>query len=232
MIRQTPGRLYLAEQHGTVTTAQSSRRSVLSFGPFQNAQRPAEGRLLAFNEETLGGGQQLTLPAPRAAYCVLVPLTGEIGCGDELSQELVQVEEIWLSRVPAGRAVVLTNPYAGQAVRFLHLWLTDETDETPRRSAPARLFRYTFQQLEGKLAEVLSSPELPFALSLGRLQGRQEALYQPRHPEDLFFAYVLAGAFEIEGRLLHAHDGLTLRQAPEIELEALSNNALVVVISC
>lgn len=228
MIKQTPGRLYLAEQHGTLTTAQSSRSSVFSFGAFADVQRPAEGRLLAFNEETLSGGQQLTLPNSLATYCVVVPLTGEIGCGDALSQEVVQVEEVWVARVPAGRAVVLTNPYPDTAVSFLHIWLADAAAPATAR---AEVFQYTFQQLESGLLEVTGgSAQLPFALSLGRFTGRQEALYQPRRPDSLFFAYVLAGAFEIEGRLLHAKDGLALWQVAETELEALSNNALVVVL--
>ena len=168
------------------------------------------------------------MPNSLATYCVVVPLTGEIGCGDALSQEVVQVEEVWVARVPAGRAVVLTNPYPDTAVSFLHIWLADAAAPA---AACAELFQYTFQQLESGLLEVTGgSAQLPFALSLGRFTGRQEALYQPRRPDSLFFAYVLAGAFEIEGRLLHAKDGLALWQVAETELEALSNNALVVVL--
>lgn len=41
---------------------------------------------------------------------------------------------------------------------------------------------------------------------------------------------VLAGAFEVEGRLLHAHDGLALWDTATVELEALSPDALVLVV--
>ncbi|RSK35490.1 pirin family protein [Hymenobacter metallilatus] len=226
MTLQIPGRLYLADQHGTLTTPQSSRRSVFSFGPYQDAQRPAAGRLLALNEETLAGGHQLVLPASQAAHCLVLPLTGAVGCGDALSQELVQVEAVWAGLVSAGHQLVLSNPYAEEAVSFLHIWLA--LDASLAAQPQATTVAYTFQQVESGLAELVSTPDL--RLSLGRFGGRQEDVYRLHDTEALFFAYVLAGAFEVEGRLLHPNDGLALWQVQQVELEALSNNALVLVL--
>ncbi|MBC6988212.1 hypothetical protein H9I52_00875 [Hymenobacter sp. BT491] len=45
-----------------------------------------------------------------------------------------------------------------------------------------------------------------------------------------FFAFVVTGAFEVEGRLLHKRDGLALWYVQEVELKALSNDALVLVL--
>ena len=70
---------------------------------------------------------------------------------------------------------------------------------------------------------------LPFALRLGRFMGREEAVYKVQ-PGNQLFAFVVAGAFELEGRLLHEKDGLALWDAEEVELEALSNHALVLVV--
>ncbi|MDU0371027.1 hypothetical protein ACFPAF_11525 [Hymenobacter endophyticus] len=222
-----PARIFLADQHGLLTTPQSGRCSVFSFGPYQDAQRQPLGRLLAINEETLHGGQELVLPASQAAYCLVLPLTGEISCGVAAELALVQVEQAWGATVAAGAALTLRNPYAAEAVRFLHIWVA--APETP--PAPPETISYTFAQLENNLAELVStSGNRPFSLSLGRFNGREEAVYHLRHPDALFFAYVLAGAFEVEGRLLHARDGLALWQLRQAELEALSNNALVVVL--
>ena len=71
---------------------------------------------------------------------------------------------------------------------------------------------------------------LSFALSLGRFAGRHETEYKVQHAGSHLFAYVLAGAFEFEGRLLHEKDGLALWDMATLELEALSNNALVLVL--
>ncbi|UPL48178.1 pirin family protein [Hymenobacter sublimis] len=234
MSKHTPGRIYLADQHGQLRTPQSSRTSVLSFDGFTDEQRPAAGHLLAFNEETLAGGQHVVLPAPEAAYLILLPLTGEIClAGSSSEAKCAQVEEVVVSWLPAGATLHLTNPYDAEPVSFLHIWVA-AGQQTSRTAA---VFPYTFEQLENALVEVVPRaaelPQplgLPFSLSLGRFAGRQEALYCPAQTGTLVFAYVLAGAFEAEGRLLHAKDGLALWQAAEVELEALSNNALVVVL--
>lgn len=226
---QTPGRIYLADQHGTLTTAQSSRSSVFSFGPYQDAQRPALGSLLAFNEETLGRGQQLTLAAPQNAYCLVLPLTGAIRCQVAARAELVQVEQLWIGRLSARQLLTLQNPFPDEVVQLLHIWLTDEAALAAGRLPT--VLSYTFAALEQGLAELAGFAEQgPFSLRLGRFRGRQEAEYQVQQPGNLVFAYVLAGAFEAEGRLLHPHDGLALWPTQPVEIEALSNNALLVVL--
>ena len=45
-----------------------------------------------------------------------------------------------------------------------------------------------------------------------------------------FFAFVIEGAFELEGRLLHARDGLALWNLEKIEWEALSGGAILLVL--
>ena len=41
---------------------------------------------------------------------------------------------------------------------------------------------------------------------------------------------MIAAAFEAEGRLLHERDGLALFDTNEIEMEALSNDAMMLLI--
>jgi redox-sensitive bicupin YhaK (pirin superfamily) len=42
--------------------------------------------------------------------------------------------------------------------------------------------------------------------------------------------YVIEGAFEVQYRLLHARDGLALWEAERVEWEALSNDAILLVL--
>lgn len=228
MIPHTPGRIYLADQHGTLTTAQSSRSSVFSFGPYQDAQRPAEGRLLAFNEEVLRGGQQLTLAVPQAAYCLVLPLIGEVSCTVAAHTQSVEVEQVWAGLLAAGHQLVVQNSFAEETVQFLHIWIAAGN---PDSELQPTIWAYSFAELEQGLTELAGfTAHQPFSLSLGRFQGRQEAEYQVQQPGNLLFAYALAGAFEADGRLLHPHDGLALWPTQAVEVEALSNNALLIVL--
>ncbi|HSC39564.1 MAG TPA: hypothetical protein VLD19_16885, partial [Chitinophagaceae bacterium] len=98
----------------------------------------------------------------------------------------------------------------------------------------SRLFPFNLEDSPNKLVEafaplwdILSATNTGFAGSIGKFAGREEAVYKMKNPARGLFAFVLQGAFEVQYRLLHAGDGLGLWELPEIELEALSNDAII-----
>ncbi|MBC6608055.1 hypothetical protein H8B13_14605 [Hymenobacter sp. BT188] len=238
MIKQTPGKIFLGDQRGAAETAQYRRYSTFQFGAYVHEHKQAFGNLQAVNEETLGGGQQVTLKVTEATHVLIIPVTGAVRVG--LLQEtpaLTHVEEMHLLTVPAGSTLHFANPYDNEVITFLHLWIrVPQTAE----GALNRLFTFNCQDQPNQLVEVKqivpvqvadqTGVSLPFKVSIGRFAGRQETLYTLKKPTSQVFLFVLAGAFEVEGRLLHEKDGLALWDTAEVELEALSNEAVVVAI--
>ncbi|MCB2377975.1 hypothetical protein LGH70_10310 [Hymenobacter sp. BT635] len=226
MIQQTPGRIYLADQRGLTETSRFRRHSTFNFDGYQQEFKEPFGRLRALNEETLAGGHRLELTAETASLVLVLPIIGAVGVAGGSTVATVQVEEAQLLHLPAQSVISFTNLYETELISFLHIWLT--AADFP---APPQLFSFDFQALENNLAVIVSAAaQAGIALSLGRFAGRQEAVYSPQNAEAHLFAFVLAGAFEVEGRLLHEKDGLALWQAAAVELEALSNDALVLVL--
>lgn len=223
----TPGQIYLADQRGLVASAQQQRHCTFNFGAYVAEGRAAFGRLQAFNEESLAPGQAVEFEVPQATHLLLLPVTGAVAFeASVLAPGSADVEEVQLLTLPAGSTVKLRNPYPDAVITFLHLWLEADAG-TPTASQG---FTYQFEKLDNQLAELVPPAGLPFSLSLGRFQGRHEAVYRVREAGHRLFAFVLAGAFELEGRLLHAKDGLALWHCPAAELEALSNDALVLLL--
>jgi hypothetical protein len=64
---------------------------------------------------------------------------------------------------------------------------------------------------------------------VGRFKGRGENGYS-LSPSSALYSFVLAGVFEIDGRLLHERDGIALWATDKIEMEALSNDAILLTI--
>ena len=219
--------IYLADQRGQLATAQQQRLSTLNFGPYAAEGRAAFGRLWAFNEESLAPGQAVALPVAEATLLVLLPITGAVGYqGAGALGGTADVEQVLVLPLPAGSTLHLHNPYPNAVITFLHLWLAAEAP----LPAAAQTFAYRFGQLENTLAELVPLGPLPFGLHLGRFQGRHEAALSVGAAGSLVFAFVLAGAFELQNCLLHAGDGLGLRDCTTVELEALSNEALVLLL--
>jgi quercetin 2,3-dioxygenase len=220
-------RLYLADQRGLLTTAQRQCLSTLNFGAYMAEGRAPFGRLRALNEERLAPGQAVALPVAEATLLVLLPIEGAVAYqGPAGLAGTTDVEQVQVLALPAGSTVALRNPYPDAVITFLHLWLAAEASV----EANGQLFAYSFGQLENTLAELVSLGPLPFGLHLGRFQGRCEAAHLVQASGNSVFAFVLAGAFELQNCLLHAGDGLGLRDCATVELEALSNGALVLLL--
>ncbi|WP_245119881.1 pirin [Hymenobacter volaticus] len=232
MIKQTPGTIYLAEQRGLVETSEFRRYSTFNFGPYAHEHKTPFGNLCVVNEETLGGGQHLEYTVEQASYIILIPIIGEVTAATIAGSATVGVEQLQLLTVPANTTVQLTNPYETELVTFLQLWVRAEW---PIQEISSYISDFQLTAIEKQLFPIVPSTNskislaLPFAVSIGRFAGRQEVVYQLENQAS-FFAFVLAGAFEAQGRLLQEKDGLALWNTKEVELEALSNNALLVVI--
>jgi len=239
MTTQAPGKIYLADQRGVLENSQFRRQSTFSFGAFQNEHKAPFGRLYGLNEETLAGGHTIEFAVADNAYIVLLPITGAVafstGGG---THGTVEAEEITTIAAPAGTTLTLRNPFANELSSFLHVWVRATKPPAVPHPAIAMTTVFDGPMLENQLRELVSArieeyppiePNLPLVLSLGRFMGRHEAVYHVT-PGSSLFAFVIAGAFEVEGRLLHEKDGLALWNVAEIALEALSNHALVLVL--
>ncbi|MVN75325.1 hypothetical protein GO988_03205 [Hymenobacter sp. HMF4947] len=230
MAAQTPGKIFLADQRGLVETSYHRRYCTFSFGDYAHAHKGPFGRLHGFNEETLAGTQTLALPIGQATYVLLIPITGDLAYRTAtLPMATLQVGEMQLLTLPSGDALHLANPYETELISFLHLWV-----HAAEPTLPIATQRFTFNlaAAPNQLIEVLpplANQGLPFGVRIGQFAGRREANYHVQPGAD-FFAFVLAGAFEVEGRLLHEHDGLALWQVADVELEALSNYATILVL--
>lgn len=231
----TPGKLFLADQRGVLETAEFRRFSTFQFGSYVHAHKQPFGRLLALNEETLAGGHTVSLPVTEACQLLILPLTGAVWVGAELgSAALVDVAQLYVLSATAGSTVQFINPYETELISFLHLWL-----RAPAGTEAAQVLAFDLDSYPNQLVAATPIPAeppsgalpstWPFEVQLGRFAGRTETTCAV--PEgSFFFTFVLAGAFELAGRLLHAGDGLALWDIPAVELEALSNEAVLITL--
>lgn len=65
---------------------------------------------------------------------------------------------------------------------------------------------------------------------IGKYDGRRDDIYRLSNEAAGVFVFVIEGAFEVQNRLLHPRDGLVLWDLAEVEFEALSNEAMLMLI--
>ncbi|KAJ8604038.1 hypothetical protein MRB53_041964 [Persea americana] len=132
---QTSARIYLADQRGLCTTPQQQRFSTFNFGTYRAEGRAPFGQLLAFNEESLAPGQAVTFAVAQAVQLLLLPIVGAVTyLGPAGLLGTTDVEQAQLLALPAGTTMQLRNPYEGEVVTFLHIWLAGRVSTA--RGAP------------------------------------------------------------------------------------------------
>lgn len=218
------GKIFLAEQRGLKETNKVRRFSTFNFEGFKNPDKTSVDELYMLNDEMLAGEQKTCFEVDRDSYIIILPITGAVNYLDDSENETdVDVEEAVIVYVEQGANITLSNPFENDIVNYLCIGI--KADE-PMENNPQ--FCNFDLSIQNELIKIKAS-EVPFILNIGRFDGRREATYILNKLSKLY-AFVITGAFEVDGRLLHEKDGLALWNTEEVELEALSNNAVILII--
>jgi len=233
MIQQTKGRIFLADQRGVQETAGYQGRYTFNFGRYFNEHKHAFGDVYLLNDDILAGGGTLKMPAKETSYIVLIPVAGAINCIHTAGHHsLVAAGQVLLMTAGQGDAITVSNPFSDHPINCLQIWI--RAGKT-REMRAALLYTYpdVNEHLNGMVALTggnRTALQTAFTISLGKFSGRGETVYLPKNNNAGIFIFIIEGAFEVEGRLLHARDGLALWDTGAVEMEALSNDAIIMTI--
>lgn len=217
-------KIFLADQRGLKQTHQLKRWSSFNFEDFNDVNKTAIDRLYLLNDDQLAGWQRTVFDIDRDSYIFILPITGAVNYADDKDNETdIDIEEALVVFVEKGTRVRLTNPFKNDIVNYLCICL--KADEI----IPNTPQYFHFDLTKGNELVKINTNSLPFRLSIGRFDGRNEAIVR-LNSTSTFYAFVISGAFEVNGCLLHEKDGLALWDTSKIGLEALSNNAVVLTL--
>lgn len=203
MIDTSSGRMLLAGARAHTETA--------SFRSYQTSFN----QQYKLYDNTLAGGESVQLQIAENTIVALLPTVGAIHIEGEGLLEAGQVQLL-------KGAAVISNPYEHELVNYLQLIFSDTNDE------PAL---YSFH-LQNRLTDLFAASMqngLLFA-SIGKFKGREEIVYETYQQGNGVFVFVLQGAFEVQYRLLETRDGLALWNVEQVEIEALSNDAILLLV--
>ncbi|MES3016157.1 MAG: hypothetical protein V4721_00190 [Bacteroidota bacterium] len=226
---ESPGQIFLSEQRGVISTKEYCRSCTFNFDSFLEADGQAFGLLYVLNDEILGSGATLKMAVYDDFWVVLIPVTGELNYAESegSTNNGIQPEQLRIGYMPAGSSFNVTNPYESDEINFLQLWIKAEGVRKP----VGIVLDFDLVETSGHLFNPdVEALGCPFKITLAKMDGRQEIVYDVSGKGASVFAFVLGGAFEVEGRLLHPRDGLGLWNITEIEAEALSEGAVLLIL--
>lgn len=232
MIMLSQAKIFLAEERGMNETRSFRSFQTFNFGKYFNEYKNPVGDIYLLNDDILDGDRSISMLLEEDSIVILLPVVGAIRYTDSLNNSsLLAAGQVQLISLAEGSSFSVSNPFKEDLVNFIQVWIRAE--HRPPLSNPF-INTYDVNERIDTLSIIsnlaTNDQPLPFALSIGKFNGRGETIYQPQTENVAVFIFVLEGAFEVEGRLLHARDGLALWKTDTIEMEALSNDAILFII--
>ncbi len=223
---ESKAKIFLANERGLTESDWFRTYNMFNEGCYISPHKESFGSLYMLNEETLAPDRRLTTEVREDSYLLLVPVVGGMQCSGT-GHHARQVEAGELLLWPAEKRSILRihNPY-GELVQFIQIGIKAEN-----ATLQNEVLQYPFQLTRDRISWMGEGREnpLPFVTGLGKYKGRSEDSCRLAADRSLF-VYVIQGAFEVQSRLLHAGDGLALWDCTEVEWEALSNDAIILLV--
>jgi hypothetical protein len=228
------GKIFLADERGREETIVYRTLSTFNFSNFFNQYKIAFGRLYVLNNNTLAAKHQLGRAIEKDSLVLLLPVAGDINYLDNRQeQQCLKPGELLHRSLKKGDTFSVTNPYEGELINYIEIWITADNENTRTATAVVDFDvdknRNLLLPLTSPLPAIHASDAV--AISIGKFDGRKDACYHPTNSKAGIFAFAIQGVFEVQGRLLQTNDGLALWNEPgAIEMESLSNDAIVLLI--
>ena len=223
-MQQTSAIIYLNEQRGLIESSDSKMLCTFNYKEYFNRDKQAFGSIFLFNELVLDSCAINTNVIEENCLFIIIPVTGTLNyqIGKNSRQEL-EVGETLVNPCQKGITFNIYNPYPKDQIHLIQIGIKSDLKIRQQEKYPLDL-----ASNPNELSEVFSI-ESKIKLSAGRFMGRKEQIY-PLKKDSCHFLHTLSGAFEISGRLVHPGDSLVLWNTQKTEIEALSNEAVLISI--
>ena len=230
MLPTTDAQIYLESLRGRFQANGFQSFRTFNFEEYRAVDREAFGTLEVLNDEMLMPECSHELKVERFCQVILLPIVGAIEVGEKGREPtFVNSGEALFLPAAEDKHYTITNPYPDEAINYLQARINDGQFLSTPMSLSGITTRFDLRETN-VLHPVRGYNGSSAHLFIGQYDGRAEGVFTSGNPRHNAFIFVIEGAFEVQNRLLERRDGLALGNAEEIEFEALSNGAIILVI--
>jgi len=225
MLNQSPEiRIYLGDRRSAERTETYQALFTLPFKADDNVY--SFESLNVFCEVTQKPGAMARHTCSTSGALFVLPLVGKVVIHDLENETVIDAGQLLQTGITPGLQIEFKNPYQSEWISYL-IW---EIKAEPKPHTA--IIDFDIEAAAGALVDVMNQadPSIPVTVQVGMFKGRQEDVLTHQTSQHKFI-FVIEGAFEVQKRLLHARDGLSLPHCQSMEFEALSNQAIILILS-
>lgn len=219
-------KIFLSEERGVTQLQWMRSYNTFNFGHYSSKYKTPVDSLYVLNDDTISAEKSMRMNVEEDTLLMLLPIAGAVEYEDSNdNKNTITAGQVLTTGLQSNDHFVLSNPYPDSLINFLQVWIKAAgihiSSAATEMSFDLDANRNTF--IKKQLAAGIN-------LHIGKFTGRQKSSVHLTNSNNTCFAFVIEGAFELEERLLHARDGLALWQLQYMDMEALSNNAIIMLI--
>ena len=219
--------IYLSDSRGCTQNKTFRSFHTFNYGTLYSEHRKPFRRLITFNDETLAGGTNVLHLPIRNSMVIVLPLAGDVVCEASTGKNAkVGAGQACLFALAAGQEVSITNPFAEEHVNYLYI----ELETNGIQGTNDLVTHFDLYTSPDTLLSLFTEVE-NFSMQIGQFTGRHDDVFVPPANSKGMFVFVIDGEFEAANRLLHMRDALSIDKTEQLEFEALSNEAVLLIIS-
>lgn len=218
MIKQSQAHIYLADARKQRKTSGYHCWSTLNT---ENYKEKDLGSLFLFNYQIVATNQKTNIVTHANCLYYFLPLYGGISIRSNQSETIICTQQSQQIFSKNEGQIEFSNPFQ-ENVSFLLIGF-----QTKSLSFGDQLVDFDISN-KNKLVTLFENKITRF--SIGQFDGRYESEYQFKNKQNGIFTYIIQGAFEFENRLLETGDALSIKNIEAVEWEALSENAMLLLI--
>jgi quercetin 2,3-dioxygenase len=227
-MNQTEAKIFLATQRGKTETSWFRSFHTFNFGKYFNENKAPFEQMRVFNDNTLAAGKGMKMQVEKPTAVFILPLVGGIEFKNNTGyHDFLEVGKVQVFSAEEGSEYEVLNPYESEQndaclINYLEIWIENDT----LLSSKTEQIKIDIEK-QNELLTIFSQDEI--IVHFGKFTGRQEAVYSLRNSAKKLFVFVIEGAFEVDNKLMETRDGLALWNIAEIEMEALSDQAMILI---
>lgn len=206
-----------------------------SFAGYYNPERMNFGVLRVLNDDTVDGGMGFGTHPHDNMEIISIPLEGDLEHKDSMGTTAV-IKHGDIQAMSAGTGIYHSeyNKNAGQAVKFLQIWvLPNQKNVEPRYDQ----ISLNIADRHNHFQQILSPNKDDAGIwihqdvwfSLGKFDKDFKTDYQIKQKSNGIYAFVIKGDVSINGQALNERDGFGIWDIESIHVEANSNGTEVLL---
>ena len=214
-------RMFLSGQRVKTALPGFKSQHGFNFGNHQHPGKEPLTPLTVWNDNALQAGETVTTPVEKPSDVLLLPLLGGFRFKTADQEAWVENGQLLSASLNAGTSYENLNPYPEDWISYLEIGI--ERKDLPEALPSVSTLPIPTHQVN-TLHPLFSSGQAH--AFFGIYDGREEDIFTA---ENDLFVFVIEGAFEVDYKLHEARDGLAISRPGEIEFEALSDRAMLLI---